>query len=156
MNALKLLIPILLLSGCVQNKPVKVDIQTIEVPRVELSLPEVDKLRMGEVEWTVLNEDNALEEIEALLGKNYTPTFMCVPDEGYEALGLNFARVRQLVEQQQAVIGAYKRYYTEQDEIVDRFNADQRLDAEAARQKAETAEPPSNWFLRWIRKTPDT
>ena len=43
-------------------------------------------------------------------------------EKGYASLGLNFSDIRALVQQQQAIIAAYDKYYKGIDEQIDEAN----------------------------------
>ena len=59
----------------------------------------------------MVNEKNAQQIFDKLKEKNYDPVIFGVTDDGYEILSVNRAKVLQLVQQQRAVILAYKEYY---------------------------------------------
>lgn len=81
----------------------------------ELVLPDSDQLSLRPVEWIVINKDN-YESVFAELEKSSKPVALfALTGEGYENLGLNFSDIRQLVQQQQSIIMAYKDYTKKQD-----------------------------------------
>ena len=70
-----------------------------------------------------------------------------VSDAGYESMSLNLAKIRQLVEQQRAVIIAYKQNYVNQNENIDKFHQehkDKKKEIEDS-QKNSTSE----WWEIW-------
>ena len=106
------IISLLSLSAC--SKPVR-DITITSVPseRPELVLPSVDILRMRDVEWVIITEENINEVIAAAKSSGKPVAFFALKGDGYENLGLNFSDIRALVQQQQAIIARYQEYYTE-------------------------------------------
>jgi len=107
---------------------------TTEIERTKLSIPSVDKVKLDEVSWMLVTEENASKVFEDVNKKKFNPVLFSLTDKGYEKLSVNFAKVRALVMQQQGVITAYKDYYettieTEKKEI-------------EARKAKEAAKPP--------------
>jgi len=112
---------VILLSSCSslqQVLPVEVSTRPVEKP--ELTLPRVDELRMREVSWIVINQDNVDQVFEDLKNKNIPVGVYALTGEQYENLGLNFSDIRALVQQQQAIIIAYEKYYKEAEQTLDK------------------------------------
>ena len=112
---------VILLSSCSslqQVLPVEVSTRPVEKP--ELTLPRVDELRMREVNWIVINQDNVDQVFEDLKSKNIPVGVYALTGEQYENLGLNFSDIRALVQQQQAIIVAYEKYYKEAEQTLDK------------------------------------
>lgn len=112
---------VILLSSCSslqQVLPVEVSTRPVEKP--ELTLPRVDELRMREVSWIVINQDNVDQVFEDLKNKNIPVGVYALTGEQYENLGLNFSDIRALVQQQQAIIVAYEKYYKEAEQTLDK------------------------------------
>ena len=112
---------VILLSSCSslqQVLPVEVSTKPVEKP--ELTLPRVDELRMREVNWIVINQDNVDQVFEDLKSKNIPVGVYALTGEQYENLGLNFSDIRALVQQQQAIIVAYEKYYKEAEQTLDK------------------------------------
>ena len=112
---------VILLSSCSslqQVLPVEVSTRPVEKP--ELTLPRVDELRMREVSWIVINQDNVDQVFEDLKSKNIPVGVYALTGEQYENLGLNFSDIRALVQQQQAIIVAYEKYYKEAEQTLDK------------------------------------
>ena len=70
----------------------------------------MDTLTMRPVEWTIVTTDNIDEVFAQLEANGQNLALFALTDEGYENLGLNFSDIRQLVQQQQAIIIAYDNY----------------------------------------------
>ena len=70
----------------------------------------MDELTLRPVEWIIVTEEN-IEEVFSQLGKDgQNLALFALTDTGYENLGLNISDIRQLVQQQRAIILAYENY----------------------------------------------
>lgn len=77
---------------------------------------------MREVTWVIITESN-YEEVFADLKKNGRPLAVFgLTDQGYANLGLNLSDIRALVQQQQAIIAAYKNYQKSADKVIEEAN----------------------------------
>lgn len=109
--ALFLLLP---LSACgfgpdIKEKPVLVNKPTLIVPNPA-------PVEQAPVTWHVItksNLDEKLKLIEKAEGPGYV--LFAVTTEGYQNLALNEAEMRRFVSQQNAVIFAYKTYYSPEE-----------------------------------------
>ena len=112
---------VILLSSCSSlQQVIPVEVSTKPVEKPELTLPRVDELRMREVNWIVINKDNVEEIFADLKNKNIPVGVYALTGEQYENLGLNFSDIRALVQQQQAIIVAYEKYYKEAEKTLDK------------------------------------
>ena len=112
---------VILLSSCSSlQQVIPVEVSTKPVEKPELTLPRVDELRMREVNWIVINQDNVDQIFENLKNKNIPVGVYALTGEQYENLGLNFSDIRALVQQQQAIIVAYEKYYKEAEKTLDK------------------------------------
>jgi hypothetical protein len=112
---------VILLSSCSSlQQVIPVEVSTKPVEKPELTLPRVDELRMREVSWIVINQDNVDQVFEDLKNKNIPVGVYALTGEQYENLGLNFSDIRALVQQQQAIIVAYEKYYKEAEKTLDK------------------------------------
>ena len=109
------------LSACGSSVK-KLDILTTPVEKAPLQLPSVTKLNLESIEWILVTENNIEEVFKELEKKKYDPVVFGVSDAGYESISLNLAKIKQLVEQQKAVIIAYQRYYINQNNNIDKSN----------------------------------
>ena len=112
----------LTLIGC-SSSPKVITIKAEPIDPVPLILPDVDRIELEKV-------------FDELLKKNYDPVIFGVTDDGYEILSVNRAKVLQLVQQQRAVILAYKEYYEQTKNNINKNNeslAAQERAAEEAR-----------------------
>jgi len=71
---------------------------------------------MRNVEWIVINKDNYKEVFDKLSKSGRPIAVFGLTDQGYANLGLNLSDIRAYVQQQQAIIAAYERYYKDADE----------------------------------------
>jgi len=112
---------VILLSSCSSlQQVIPVEVSTKPVEKPELTLPQVDELRMREVNWIVINQDNVDQVFEDLKNRNIPVGVYALTGEQYENLGLNFSDIRALVQQQQAIIIAYEKYYKEAEKTLDK------------------------------------
>tara|TARA_R110002020_G_scaffold29767_17_gene94079 strand:+ start:1396 stop:1800 length:405 start_codon:yes stop_codon:yes gene_type:complete len=113
------------LVGC--STPVKrIEISTSPVEKVPLELPKVTPFQLENIEWILVTENNIDKVFAELEKKKYDPVVFGVSDRGYESLSLNLARIRQMVEQQRAIIIAYEKYYKDQNELIDQSNTENK------------------------------
>lgn len=109
-NALLLLIPILfLLSSCSSVK--QLEVFKTEVPRAKLDLPDPEAPRIEDLNWIIINSENAEEVFAKLKEQNVDPVLFGLTDDGYEALSVNFAQIRAYMIKQQLVLDQYRKYY---------------------------------------------
>jgi len=90
--------------------------------RVPLNLPSTDKLTLSSSKWILVTPDNAEKVWADLEKKKYDIVIFGLTDKGYEDLSVNVAKLKKLVQQQQSVIAAYKRYYEDQTKAIDESN----------------------------------
>jgi hypothetical protein len=83
-----------------------------------LSLPEADQIVTRPVEWFVINENNYQEVFERLRRQRHDVVLFGLTDNGYENLALNLNDLRTHIEQKNAIIIAYRRYYNETRNIL--------------------------------------
>ena len=135
-NALGCLITIALISGCSSmSKQIVVSAEPIEKPK--LILPQADELDLRDVEWIILVKDNWEEQWEKLQESGDALAFFSVSDKGYENLGLNYSDLRAFIQQQDAIIAAYRGYYQESEEAFDEANAEVEEDFKEQAKKSE-------------------
>ena len=70
-----------------------------------------------------------------------------VSDAGYESMSLNLAKIRQLVEQQRAVIIAYKQYYVNQNENIDKSHQEHKDKKKEIEDSQKNSTP--EWWEIW-------
>ena len=122
------------LAGCSSSvKELNVTTKPIEKP--VLVLPDVDTLNLKDVEWFVINEEN-VEEVWARLSDDKKDIVLFgLTDDGYEKLSLNMSDIMTLIQQQQAIIGAYKNYYENAEEAIDSKNEEDKAKSDKQSEK---------------------
>jgi hypothetical protein len=88
-----------------------IEIRTSPVARPNLVLPPVDTIQTRSVQWVIITSEN-YEEVFAKLQKDGNDMVLIgLTGSGYENLSLNLNDLRTFIEQQNAVIIAYRNYY---------------------------------------------
>ncbi len=109
-NVLGFGLVLMLLSSCGLSNINPIQITSRPAERPPLVLPPVDTLTMRPVEWTIVTQDNIDEVFAQLEANGQNLALFALTADGYENLGLNFSDIRQLVQQQRAIIVAYENY----------------------------------------------
>ena len=109
-NVLGFGLVLMLLSSCGIPTINPIQITSAPAERPSLTLPPVDTLSMRPVEWTIVTRDNVEEVFAELEARGQNLALFALTADGYENLGLNFSDIRQLVQQQRAIIVAYENY----------------------------------------------
>lgn len=122
-NALGFTMISLSLAGCswisLGPKPQTIQVSTKPVEKPQLILPNADELNLRDVQWFVLTPENFEEKVAEAKESGRPIAFFALTDKGYENLGLNLSDLRAYVQQQQAIIAAYKQYYVEAEEALE-------------------------------------
>ena len=123
-NVLGCLITALLLlslSGCSWLvRDIEVDYTPVAKP--ELVVPAADEVRMRKVEWYIITDKNYEAVFNELRESGESVVLLGLTAGGYEAISLNLSDIRAFVQQQQAIIKAYKGYYVESEKVIDEAN----------------------------------
>ena len=102
----------LFLAGCsLTPKPQTIEISSKPVDKPTLSLPNADELNIRDVEWVIITEENFEEKARVLSASGGQIAFFALTDKGYENLSMNLSDVRAYIQQQKAIIAAYRKYY---------------------------------------------
>jgi len=109
------------MAGC-SSTPQRIEISAKPIEKPQLILPKADAVNMRKIEWVLLTPDNFQEEVDKFKTSGRPVVFFALTDQGYENLGLNFSDIRALVQQQQAIILAYKNYYEASNKALDEAN----------------------------------
>jgi DNA-binding PadR family transcriptional regulator len=118
-----MLLTSLLLAGCAT--PVKqIEISSKPIEKPALTLPKVAKVKMRDFKWKIINKENVNQIIAEMEKSGDNVVFFTLTDKGYEALALNIADLRKLVQEQQAIIAAYDQYYQNSQAAIDAANAE--------------------------------
>lgn len=97
-------IVLLSLSACADTEKT-LNVTTSPVERPKLVVPKPDVLKTRQVQWIVVNQENA----EQILNSN--SVLFGLTETGYKNLSLNLNDLRTFIQQQQIVIAAYEEYY---------------------------------------------
>lgn len=123
MKYITLLITVLLLAGCAAP-PRQIEISAKPINKPALVLPPVEQLRLKDVEWIVINQENAEEVWARLVKDKKDPALIALTDDGYEKLSLNLSDIMTLLQQQKEIIAAYKNYYEESEKALENANTE--------------------------------
>jgi len=125
-NVLGCLIILSVISGC-SSLPKQIFVSAEPIEKPKLILPESDELDLREVEWVILVKENWEEQWAKLEKSGDALAFFATTDSGYENLGLNYSDIRAFIQQQEAILAAYRSYYLEAEE---EFNEANGIDEE--------------------------
>ena len=112
---------LVLLAGCT-SKPRQIEISAKPIDKPNLVLPPVEQLRLKDVEWIVITQDNYQEVFDKLLKDKKDPALIGLTDDGYEKLSLNMSDIMRLLAQQKSIIAAYQNYYEDSEKALDEAN----------------------------------
>ena len=109
-NALGCLAVVLLISGCA-GTPKPIQISTSPVQKPELVLPQADSVVNRPVEWILITPENYEQVFADIKKSGQDVVLFGITAKGYENLSLNANDLRTYMQQQNAIILAYKNYY---------------------------------------------
>lgn len=104
------------LTSC--SRVQKIETVKTEVKRAPLNLDRPEPIAMDELNWIIINSENAEEVFAKLKEQGTDPVLFGLTDDEYEDLSMNFAQIRNYIIQQGFVIDKYKEYY-ESEEVND-------------------------------------
>lgn len=114
-----------MISGCAfLSRTETVESTVVEIKRPELVLPEPDKLNMREVNWIVVNKQNADEVFDRISTNGELVSIIGLTPTDYARMASNVNDLRSFIEQQQIIIDAYNDYYIETDRLLDELDVD--------------------------------
>ena len=113
-----------LMSGCA-SKPQQINISAKPIEKPKLIIPKADVLDLKDVEWIVITEKNVNDVWQRLSDDKKDIVLFGLTDDGYEQLSLNISDIMAHIQQQKAIIAAYKNYYEESEQAIDKANEDQ-------------------------------
>ena len=131
----------LLLSVSACSSVKQIEVVSAPLERVPLALPPVDPVKFNKADWIIVTEENVEKVFADLKDKKFSMAIFGLTDQGYEELSISIAKIKKLVQQQRAVIAAYKRYYDEQNRAID----DQQKKIDEAKKKEGTYKK-EGWF----------
>jgi hypothetical protein len=104
------------LSGCAsfdlfgkREKPI--EITTKAADKTPLDIPNPDPLKLKPVEWVVVTPANQEEIFKKLEEKGSDPVVFGLTADGYQALAVTIAELRNMINTQRNIIVKYKEYY---------------------------------------------
>jgi hypothetical protein len=114
-----ILLPLLLLlSGCAsfdlfKSEPAvqPITIQTKPVERTKLDLADPAPLQIKAPKWILVTPDNVDTVWKRLAEQKADMVLFSLTDDGYEALSLDIAEIRNFISTQRMIIQKYKEYY---------------------------------------------
>ena len=124
MRIVLLLTVLLFMEGCA-SKPQQINISAKPIEKPTLIVPQAEVLKLKELEWIVITEDNVAEVWQRLTEKKVDVVLFGITDEGYEVMARNMSDIMAHIEQQKAIIAAYKNYYEESEQAIDQANENQ-------------------------------
>ena len=130
---LVILLAAFVLSSCTST-PRQIEISAKPIVKPKLVLPPADELRLKDLTWVVINEENAQEVWEKLKKDKKDPVLIGLTDDGYEILAMNMSDIMKLLQQQKAIIAAYQAYYEESEQALEEANSQ----IEGAQKEVET------------------
>ena len=101
------------LTSCSSVK--KIETVKTEVKRAPLNLDRPEPIVMDELNWIIINSENAEEVFAKLKEKGTDPVLFGLTDDEYEDLSMNFAQIRNYIIQQNFIIDKYKEYYESEE-----------------------------------------
>ena len=124
-NVLGCLTILSIISGC-SSLPKQIFVSAEPIEKPKLILPKADELDLRDVEWVILVKDNWEEQWAKLEKSGEALAFFATSDSGYENLGLNYSDLRAFIQQQDAIIAAYRSYYLEAEQEFDEANGTEK------------------------------
>lgn len=111
------------LSGCAsfdflgkREKPI--EITTKAADKTPLDIPNPDPLKLKPMEWVVVTPANQEEIFKKLEEKGSDPVVFGLTPDGYQALAVTIAELRNMINTQRNIIIKYKEYYEPKKESI--------------------------------------
>lgn len=114
LNVLLLLILTTSIISCSRGVD-RIETVKTEVKRAPLNLEKPPVPEQEELNWIIINSENAEEVFAKLKEKGTDPVLFGLTDDEYEDLAKNFAQIRNYIIQQNFVIDKYKEYYESEE-----------------------------------------
>ena len=119
MKAYILTAALLFVAACGAKAPEPIKISTSPVERPELVLPEADPVKLRDVNWVVITDENYETVFKELADSGENIVLIGLTDKGYQNLSLNLNDLRTYIQQQNAIILAYRNYYIRSQSALD-------------------------------------
>ena len=139
----------LILVGC-SSKVIPLEVKVSPVKPIPLVLPNVDTINLDRIEWFIINKGNAEAIFAELEKKKYDEVLFGLTDKGYESISVNMAKILTLVQQQELIIGAYKKYHAEQTGAIEQHNKEQSESVARKEKESKTNDSGKSIFKRFL------
>lgn len=110
------LLLVISLSGCAsldflgkREKPI--EIITKAADKTPLGISNLDPLKLKPIEWAVMTPANQEEIFKKIEEKGADPVIFGLTSDGYQALAVTIAELRNMINMQRNIIIKYKEYY---------------------------------------------
>ena len=100
----------LIISGCATPPIDNVQIQNVQT-KPNIAIPNPDPLKLNVPVWNVITEKNFQDIVEKYKKQNKIPIFIALDEDNYKKIQENFFNLFTYIEQQNAIINTYKKYY---------------------------------------------
>lgn len=127
--------------------PQRIEVSAAPVDKPELVLPDVDQLRMKDVEWMLITPENFEEKVAEIEETGRPVVFFALTDEGYENISMNFSSIRALIQQKNSIIAAYENYYIESEKAIDEANANIEGAKDQIDQQQQNTPQSNSWSI---------
>ena len=121
--AITAILSLAILSGCSSTSIRPIEISATPIEKPQLILPPADQLSLKDIEWIIINKENVEEVFAQLQADKKDPALIGLSDEGYELLSLNYSDIMAYIQQQNAIITAYRNYYEKSEQALEDANA---------------------------------
>ena len=105
-------------------------------------------MKFDKADWIIVTQDNVDQVWADLKKKKFSVVIFGLTDKGYEDLSVSIAKIKKLVQQQRAVIAAYKNYYDQQNKAID----EQKKKTEDAEKGANKDKKTEGFSLKGLFK----
>lgn len=107
---------LLFLAGCSSGlTPIepetRIEVAEVPIERPAPIVPPIDQLKLNDVEWFILTEQNYQEILQRISDSGKEPVIFGLSTAGYENLSLNISELRKVIQQQKTIIGIYEKSY---------------------------------------------
>ena len=110
-NALAWLILATSLSSCSWNGLRRIECDTKPVERVPLNLADPAPLQLTPAKWRIVTPENVDQIWREIETSGNDVVLFAITADGYEQLSLDFAAIRNHINQQRTIIMKYREYY---------------------------------------------
>jgi hypothetical protein len=136
-----------LVAGCSTPMPQRIEVSTTPIEKPSLILPDATVLRLNDVEWIVITKENAAEVFAELESSRKDAALVGLTAEGYAVLSTNYGDIMAYIQQQNAIIAAYKNYYEESEQAIEEANGQLNSVENAVETQQQQEETKPIWKL---------